>query len=602
MKKLLLLSLLASSILFSCESEIIPENPTPPTPPTPPGIAETMLLLSPSISFLTEVTRGVISNFEMGNEIGVFYNDTCLNKKFSFDGTTWKGASIALSSTLKNVYCYFPYNTAVSTHDNIPLNIETQNDYLFGTAIVGTTSATADVKMKHALSLVRLSFEKNNYPGAGKVESVTWNGIYKKAKYNVVSNVITETEGKGNFQTGGNFIVSDSKDPVVVETIMLPVSTAAGISITVRVDGEERVYQFPDSHKWEQGKAYTYTLILKGGHNSPVDLDKCPIDVEYWSTFGKLDKIILSQSDKDWFDVEPGAISEGSDIYRNEGRMFGFYGYWMGYDPATGNMPDKWEGDFRMVLMDDSENIIEQYHPCAIVAENGAMMKGTGRRSYVTAPAGTYELGVLFRKKGETTWQKANRKDNATKKDMTFVIKEQTNLPALRMIQVEDEVNTGVVIHNRPYGSKFNIAYILSNRGNIALKGEIKAVWERTFDYTGHCYRPSSKKKNTINDNEWQDEIGRVTIDVQSTVRFWDGVIPCSFSTKREMPQTANGIGYCTPKVHLYWKAAGGYEWVLLRLDMDSILDAKVNTSQEEANLFLKALNYLNFEQAHWHQ
>lgn len=65
----------------------------------------------------------------------------------------------------------------------------------------------------------------------------------------------------------------------------------------------------------------------------------------------------------------------------------------------TGNMPEKWEGDFRMVLLDDNGNIVDQYQPCAIVAENGAMMKGTGRRCYVTAPAGTYELSVLFRKK-----------------------------------------------------------------------------------------------------------------------------------------------------------------------------------------------------------
>ena len=68
------------------------------------------------------------------------------------------------------------------------------------------------------------------------------------------------------------------------------------------------------------------------------------------------------------------------------------------------------------------------------------------------------------------------------------------------------------------------------------------------------------------------------------------------------MPKMANGIGYCTPMVHLYWKPEVTSEWTLLRLDMDPILAAKVNNSQEEANLFLEALNYLNFEQTHWHQ
>ena len=46
---------------------------------------------------------------------------------------------------------------------------------------------------------------------------------------------------------------------------------------------------------------------------------------------------------------------------------------------------------------------------------------------------------MLFRKKGETVWQKANHLDKVTREDMTFTIKEQTDLPALRMIQVEEE-------------------------------------------------------------------------------------------------------------------------------------------------------------------
>ena len=598
MKKLLLFGMLAS-MLFSCDSES-PDTPISPEPPIETGIKLTLL---PTIENLTEAaTRGVVTGFKPGDRIGIFYNDTCINSKFTYSGTSWSGENILLSSTMKNMYCYFPYDITVKSHDNIPINIEDQTDFLNGSTIVGTSNADAEVVMKHTLALVRVVLKKNNYTGNAKVESVIWNGIYKQAKFNAVANTITTTGEKGDYQAGGNFTVNDNEEPIIVEAILLPISTAEGVSVTITVDGEARVYQLPKNHQWEAGKTYTYTLTLKGGYNSPIELEEYPIDIAHWSTFGKTDKIVLSQSDKDWFDIEPGSIPYGSNIYRNEGYMFGFYGYWTGFDMETGNMPEKWEGDFRMVLLDDNGNIVDQYQPCAIVAENGAMMKGTGRRCYVTAPAGTYELSVLFRKRGETTWQKANRKDNATKKDMTFTIQDPTDLPSLRMVQVEEEVNTGVVIHNRPFDSEFNITYILSNRNDIRLKGEIKAVWERTFDYTGHCYRPASKKKNTINDIEWQDEIGRISIDLQPTVRFWKGIIPCSFRVKREMPKMANGIGYCTPMVHLYWKPEGGSEWTLLRLDMDPILAAKVNNSQEEANLFLEALNYLNFEQTHWHQ
>lgn len=605
MKKLLLLCLLiAIVILASCDKNELPEYPEPSPDPTPeqPQEKPVMLSLFTSIEQLTEVTtRGTVRTFEKDDEIGLFYNDTCVNKKFIYNGGAWNGGEIALAPDLKNVYCYFPYNSTLTQCDALPVDIESQKDLLYGVEQVGATKPKVEMKMKHALSLVRITITKNNYTGAGHIESITWNGIYKKAMYNLKTNSLTPEGIKGNYQAGGNYYVDDSKDPIAVEAILLPISSAEGISITVVVDGEERVYQLPEAHIWEPAKAYTYTLTLKGGYNSPIDLEEFPIDVSYWSTFGKTDNIILGTSNSDWFDIEPGGVEYGTDIYRNEGFMFGYYGYWTGYDVATGNMPEKWEGDYRMVLMDNSGNIIDKFQPCSIVAENGGMMKGTSRRCYVTAPVGTYELGVLFRKKGETTWQKANLLDKVTKQDMMFTIKDQTNLPALRMIQVEDEVNTGVVIHNRPFGTDFNITYILSNRDNIALKGEIKAVWERTFDYTGHCYRPSSKRTNTINDNTWQDEIGRVSIDLQPTVRFWKGLISCQFPQKRMMPTTSDGIGYCTPMVHLYWKAEGSSQWVLLRCDLDEILAAKVNTSQEESNLFLLSLNYLNFEQSHWH-
>lgn len=601
MKKLLLFGLLAVSMLVACDKENGTDFPEPEPIPTPKPDESTFLKLSTNIELMDEVTtKAPISQFQRDDEIGLFYNDTCLNKKFTFNGSSWSGGAVALSSTLKNIYCYFPYSSNINAHDNIPIDVTSQTDYLAGTAIVGTSAANAEVEMKHVLSLVRVTFKKNNYPGAGHIESVIWNGIHKQAKYNLVTSTLTPIGERGSYQAGGNFIVDDNKAPIVVEAILLPVSTAEGISLTVRVDGEDRTYQIPAVHQWETAKAYTYTLTLKGGYNSPIDLEEYPIDVQHWSSFGKTDNIVLGTSDRDFFSIEPGNEGYGIDVYRNEGFMFGFLGYWMGFDPATGNMPDKWEGDFRMVLIDNSGNIVDKFQPCAIIANNGEMMKGTGRRSYVTAPAGTYELGVLFRKKGETTWIKADRKDNVTKQDLMFTIKEQTNLPALRMIQVEEEANTGVVIHKRPYDSNFNIVYTLSNRGNIALRGEIKAVWERTFDYVGHCYRPCSKRMNTTNDNTWQDEIGRVSIDLQPTVRFWHGIIPCKFPIKREYPKTADGIGYCTPMVHLYWKAESSSEWVLLRCDLDEILAAQVNTSQEEANLFLKSLNYINFQQDHW--
>lgn len=141
--------------------------------------------------------------------------------------------------------------------------------------------------MKHTLALVRVVLKKNNYTGNGKVESVIWNGIYKQAKFNAVANTIIPIGEKGDYQAGGNFTVNDDKDPIIVEAILLPIDTAEGVSITITVDGETRVYQLPSVHQWEASKVYTYTLTLKGGYNSPIELEEYPIDVTHWSTFGK---------------------------------------------------------------------------------------------------------------------------------------------------------------------------------------------------------------------------------------------------------------------------------------------------------------------------
>ena len=155
------------------------------------------------------------------------------------------------------MYCYFPYDITVKTHDNIPINIEDQIDFLNGNTIVGTSNADAEVTMKHTLALVRVVLKKNNYTGNGKVESVIWNGIYKQAKFNAVANTIIPIGEKGDYQAGGNFTVNDDKDPIIVEAILLPIDTAEGVSITITVDGETRVYQLPSVHQWEASKVYT---------------------------------------------------------------------------------------------------------------------------------------------------------------------------------------------------------------------------------------------------------------------------------------------------------------------------------------------------------
>ena len=52
--------------------------------------------------------------------------------------------------------------------------------------------------------------------------------------------------------------------------------------------------------------------------------------------------------------------------------------------------------------------------------------------------------------------------------------------------------------------------------------------------------------------------------------------------------------------VHLYWKAEGSSEWVLLRCDLDEALATKLSLGQSEWSLSGIALNYVYIKQSHW--
>lgn len=561
-----------------------------------------MMKVTANVVPLQEVntrTAKVVREFNTDDQIGVFYNDTCTNRLFCFSGNEWLGSQIKLDINIKDVYAYYPYNKDATNVNAIPIDINNQQDFLYGAASVAKQLPNVNIPMKHALSLVRVVIKKHEYSGTGEVRSVRWNNIIQEGTMDCATGKVTNGTQLGSLQAGGGYTLDDNKAPISVEAIMMPVATTKGISITVDIDGKLRTYQLPDTHKFEQGKAYTYTLLLTVEYNTPIVLDECPVDVTYWTTFGKTDQIVLGTSDSNFFSVEPYSL-EGADAYRMEGKQLGFFGYWAGINPETAEMPETWEGEFRMVLLNDKGDIVEKFQPCEISSKNGSLMKGTARRSFVTAPAGKYELSALFRKKGTSSWIKATRRRNVSKQDMEINVYDQTSLPAIRQVQVNGEYNDGVIVNDRPFGSNFLITYVLSNRANISLKGEIKAVWERTFEFGGNTYRPCHKRADMLNDNQWKDEIGQVRIDLSSTIRFWSGSISCRFPVKREAPRSVNGIIYCTPVVHLYFKADGTNEWKLLRQDCDPLLAAKPKTSSEEGALYVLTINYLLFNQTHW--
>lgn len=564
--------------LVSCQKEEV----LPPDTPEPPvsegdgsdtdGAEKVYLSISPSLSGMQEL-RGIIETFKQGDNIGVFAGEENRNVSFVYDGKVWQADPKIEVSGNMDVTAYYPFSKEVTSSESIPLSVDGQDDWLYGSGKASEVSPDVSLAMNHALTLVRIKVQRKDYSGEGLVSAVSFGGVHLQGTLNASTGEVVPAGTVGTYRTGGGFMLDDS-NPVTVEAILLPVESALGENVTVNIDGKDFTYEFPDYHIWKAGMIYTYTLSMKGGYNTEVDMDDVLVDVEYWSTFGKTDEIVIMDKNDsnynidNWFTIRPNYTEYGNDMYRNEGKVFGlFYNYF--------GMTD-FEGQLRFVFMQNGE-IREQFQPIDIKVSAGAW-DGKAVQCYVTSEPGTYQLVSLFRRKGETAWFRAYGYAGGTVKscDEEWMYEVQpeapADLPALRMMEVEGQGFVSILAYPVPDDAPWNLVYTLSNRSEVALKGEIKAVWEREFRMESNSYRPSTQKSGAVNDDQWADELGRVSVDIAPGVRFWKGIMECEFPVGRLNPMH-NGVGYATPVVHLYWRAEGGSEWKLMRCDTDYLFN-----------------------------
>ena len=76
-----------------------------------------------------------------------------------------------------------------------------------------------------------------------------------------------------------------------------------------------------------------------------------------------------------------------------------------------------------------------------------------------------------------------------------------------------------------------------------------------------------------VNNVEWKDEIGKVSVNILAETRFRKGIMTCQFPFKR-LTSRHDGVKYAVPVLYLYWRAenadadylfnynyTGGYIW-----------------------------------------
>lgn len=572
------------------DSEDDPEDDPEQDPEDKPVNEELLLGLDATLNNMVESRRGVINAWQSGNEIGLYTENK--NLKYTYDGSKWIAAEQYEVQKEQTVYAYHPYDQN-ATDMKLDIDLTKQEDVMYGKCAVTPDFPTAKPVMNHALSLIRIKLMRDEYIGKGLITDVMIKNVSSSLIMNILDGDIWIQEGKSDIPIGGGYMLNDD-NPAVSEAILPPLYHPDGVSLSFKLDGKEMSYTFPSWHEWEAGNIYTYTIKIKGAYNGEVNKDDVPIDVEYWSQFGKTDEIVLKNVDytdfENMFFIRTNHTKFGYDCYQNEGKPFGLYYTHAGSEP--------FEGKVRFVFMRGSQ-IVEKFQPIDIKIQGN--WDGKKIQCYVTSAPGTYQLVPLFQRKGESTWFKAlGYEQNSSDQEWMYEVKAPApdDLPALRDIFLEKEGdNTNFLGYDIPYNEFFNVVYTISNKGKGALKGEIKAVWEREFKLKSNSYRPSTRKQNTTDDVEWADEIGRVSVSIQPGIRYWKGIMECKVSKYYAKPMDNYGNAYAVPVIHLYWKPEGSSEWTLLRLDADYLF----NNDYQGADVWDETLNYINVSLEDWY-
>lgn len=583
--------------LAACSKEEIPEVPKPEQeqtgkpedkPEDKPVIDESICMkLSPTLQNMVEARSGVITQWQTGNRMGLFTEGT--NLEYTFNGESWTAAQPYEVKKEQTVYAYHPYvKGEISTvNPFIYFDISKQEDVMYGQCTVNSDFTTAQPEMKHALSLVRIKVVRDEYLGEGVITDMAMDNVPRVIEMDYISGLSgPEGDERISIPIGGGFMLDD-EHPTIPEAILPTWGSNYGISLSFSLDGKRMEYVFPESHRWEMGMIYTYTIKIKGEYNAAVNREDVPIDVQYWSQFGKTDDIVLKEIDfgdfENIFSISTNHTQFGYDCYQNEGKPFGLFYSHYGVEQFDGRM--------RFVFMrPGTDEIVEKFQPIDIKVQG--RWDGKKIQCYVTAAPGTYQLVPLFQRKGESTWFKADGYERGgTDEDWQYEVKAPApdNLPSLRNIFLEKEgSNSNFFCYRIPYNQPFNVVYTISNKGKGALKGEIKAVWEREFKPKSNSYRLGTRREDAVNDNQWFDEIGTVKVDIQPGIRYWKGIMTCQV-TKYYPNPTYDGNGYATPVIHLYWKAEGTQEWKLLRLDADYLF----NRDYTGPDIWDETLNYI---------
>lgn len=293
-------AMLAMLLVCSCHEEI--------TPTIPVEIEQQEELV---LNMSTEtITKAIIEGGRLpdNSSVGLFITDDSgfyepagyKNIKYTSrsEGGVQVWASenpIYLSDKDATLYSYYPHLASLTSMNLLPVTASStvQVDYMWGNPVnVSKGNRVANISMKHALAVVRVTFVRGTYSGDGIVSKVSFSGgcAASIAALDITNGTLSNFIGQGAAISPAISKKTLSSTSQKADIIVIPTQETDG-KITMTIDGKDYVLEFGDI-ELHQGEITQFHLTVNDGQLSLSD-----ITVSEW-TYSNVDPAEIKVSDK----------------------------------------------------------------------------------------------------------------------------------------------------------------------------------------------------------------------------------------------------------------------------------------------------------------
>ena len=202
---------------------------------------------------------------------------------------------IYLSDKDATLYSYYPHIASLTSMNLLPVTASStvQVDYMWGNPVnVSKGNRVANISMKHALAVVRVTFVRGTYSGDGIVSKVSFSGgcAASIAALDITNGTLSNFIGQGAAISPAISKKTLSSTSQKADIIVIPTQETDG-KITMTIDGKDYVLEFGDI-ELHQGEITQFHLTVNDGQLSLSD-----ITVSEW-TYSNVDPAEIKVSDK----------------------------------------------------------------------------------------------------------------------------------------------------------------------------------------------------------------------------------------------------------------------------------------------------------------